>query len=263
MLERAYIGITDFMTSDQVRQMLEVLRENRQLYWKRRLGVGVMMSWKTLHDQPTKWTSAFPKKEAIADIFVSDADAYNVLHYADYDGHPVLENLELVRACGGRHLNAIQLDMIWPDPRDIQEFHSRHSEVGIIVQANAKALEAVGDDPTALVARLKDYGDSIACVLLDKSMGRGLGMDAASLLPFARAIVDKLPTLAIAAAGGLGPDTLHLADPLIAEFPGISLDAQGRLRPSGSAMDPIDWTMAALYLKRSAAHFNEVIFDHR
>ena len=49
-------------------------------------------------------------------------------------------------------------------------------------------------------------------------------------------------------AGGLGPDTLHTIQPLIDEFPDLSIDAQSRLRPSGNAMNPIDWGMAKSYL---------------
>ena len=46
-----------------------------------------MMSWKSLHGLPSKWTNAFPTNEQVADIFVAERDVYNVLHYADYDGH--------------------------------------------------------------------------------------------------------------------------------------------------------------------------------
>lgn len=262
-MPQSYIGITDFMTRDQVFRMLDVLRANRPMYWNRRLGVGVMMSWKTLHDRPTKWSSAFPRKENIADIFVKDKDAFNVLHYADYEGHPVTENMERVVAWGGENLDAIQLDMIWPDSGEVKDFRRRHPDTGIIIQANTKVLAAVDDDPTRLVERLREYGDSIDYVLLDKSMGRGLGMDGEVLLPFARAVIESLPTLAVAAAGGLGPSTLHLADPLIAEYGGISLDAQGRLRPSGSALDPVDWNLAASYLREAAHHYDALIFDNR
>jgi hypothetical protein len=73
-------------------------------------------------------------------------------------------------------------------------------------------------------------------------------MDAVALLPFARIIRDRFPGIGIGAAGGLGPDTLHLIEPLASEFPNLSIDAQSRLRPSGSALDPIDWEMAIQYL---------------
>lgn len=73
-------------------------------------------------------------------------------------------------------------------------------------------------------------------------------MDAKGLLPFARAVKRRFPQFGLVAAGGLGPDTMHLVEPLIKEFPDLSIDAQGKLRPSGSALDPIDWYMAGQYL---------------
>ncbi|MFA5934800.1 MAG: hypothetical protein WC827_02885 [Candidatus Paceibacterota bacterium] len=32
------------------------------------------------------------------------------------------------------------------------------------------------------------------------------------------------------------------------EFPDVSIDAEGKLRPSGSALDPVDWDMAEKYI---------------
>jgi hypothetical protein len=73
-------------------------------------------------------------------------------------------------------------------------------------------------------------------------------MDAVGLIPFARAINEAFPNLGIAAAGGLGPKSVGLVEPLYQGFPDLSIDAQGKLRPSGDALDPIDWDMAAEYL---------------
>lgn len=57
--------------------------------------------------------------------------------------------------------------------------------------------------------------------------------------------------LGIVATGGLGPEGIGLVEPLVEEFPDISINAQGRLRPSGSALDPIDWDVAKTYLVRA------------
>ena len=55
----------------------------------------------------------------------------------------------------------------------------------------------------------------------------------------------------IVAAGGLGPESVGLVEPLYREFPDLSIDAQGKLRPSGSALHPIDWDMAETYLVKA------------
>lgn len=104
--------------------------------------------------------------------------------------------------------------------------------------------------------KLEEYEGVIKRVLLDKSMGRGLVMDSECLISFARAIRQRFPELGIAVAGGLGPKTVDLVKPIIDEFPDLSIDAQGKLRPSESALDPVDWNMAETYLINALKLFN-------
>ena len=247
-----YFGITDFMNFDQVKRMLDVLHFSSIGITKRKLHVGVMMSYKTLNDIPSRWQNAFPPKDMIASIFQSD-DTLNCLHYADYENNPDLShNLAKAIGYGGVGIHAVQLDMIWPAPEEIANgVHFSRKYVEIILQIGGKALEKIGNDPAAVVEKLREYDGLIHRILLDKSGGKGLGMDAAGLLPYAHSIQDAFPNIGIGAAGGLGPDTLNIIAPLIKEFPDLSFDAQGKLRPSGDALDPIDWYLAAKYLQRA------------
>jgi hypothetical protein len=243
-----YIGITDFMTFDQVQRMLAVFKANLRPRHNRRLHVGVMMSYKTLHGLETKWTEAFPAKEKIADIFGSQ-ETMNCLHYADYGVNDVACSLAQAIDFGGLGINALQLDMVWPNPVHIANaVHTSRKQLEVILQVGKSAIKKVNDDPQEIVHRLRDYKGVIHYVLLDKSMGQGIGMDAVGLIPFARAIKEAFPDLGIAAAGGLGPETVNLVKPLVEEFPDISIDAQGKLRPSGNALDPIDWDRAETYI---------------
>lgn len=246
---RPYIGITDFMNFAQVEAMEAVFAGSKQEGSGRQLHVGVMMSYKTLNDIETKWSKAFPHREQVVEIFRS-LDSYNCLHYADYDhSDDFYQHLALAMCFGGNRLSAVQLDMIWPTPRQIfRAAQVAAMQPEIILQVGKNAIEVCDNDPRKVVERLGCYEGIIHRVLLDKSMGKGLGMDAKGLLPYARAIRDAFPELGIGAAGGLGPDTMDLVQPLIEEFPDLSIDAQGRLRPSGNALDPIDWGMASTYL---------------
>ncbi len=257
MNRKPYIGITDFTSFEQVTKMLEVFRRYRSSESQRLLHVGVMMSFKTLNGIETKWSKAFPPKETIADIFGSD-DVYNCLHYADYDHDTDFFN-DLARAIGygGIGIHAVQLDMVWPDPGQVASgVHTSRKQVEVILQVGKNAIEAAGNDPGEVVRRLEDYEGVIHRVLLDRSMGQGLGMDATGLIPFARAIRERFPDLGLGAAGGLGPNSIDLVKPLAEEFPDISIDAQGKLRPTGSALDPIDWRMAEAYLVKALELFN-------
>ena len=248
-----YIGITDFTSFEQVTEMLKVFRNHKPTNSRHVLHVGVMMSYKTLNGIETKWAKAFPRKETIADIFrPNENGVYYCLHYADYNHDTKFTDLVCGLEYAGPFVNAIQLDMTWPEPGIIANgVHASRKQIEVILQVGKNAIEVAGNDPAEVARRLEDYDGVIHRVLLDKSMGKGLGMDANGLIPFARAVREKFPTLGIVAAGGLGPETIQLVAPLVAAFPDLSIDAQARLRPSGNALDPIDWSMARNYLVKA------------
>lgn len=210
------------------------------------------MSYKTLNGLESEWSEVFPPKEKIQDIFTAHPLIYNCLHYADYDGHGREVSRSIKRAIewGGRNINAIQLDMIWPDP-----FHISHGvqlsgkKVDVILQVGKKAMEEVENNPLKLLAKLWSYEGVIDGVLLDLSMGRGKEMDPALFRSLIKWIKGGMPKLHIAVAGGLGPGTVgKLLRPIFAHHD-VSVDAQGRLRSSGNAKDPIDWDMAEQYVR--------------
>ncbi len=247
-----YIGITDFTNFEQVQRMYEAVEQHKSPESQRMLHVGVMMSFKTLNGIETKWSKVWPPKETIRDIFGSD-DVYNCLHYADYDHDTdFYHDLSEAIMCGGIGINAVQLDMLWPDPGQVASaIHTSRKQIEVILQVGGRAIEMANNDPAEVVSRLEDYETVIHRVLLDKSMGRGLGMDAIGLIPFARAIRERFPNLGLVVAGGLGPNSINLVEPLVKEFPDVSIDAQGKLRPSGNSLDPIDWDMAEDYLVKA------------
>ena len=259
-----YISITDFMDITQVDRMRQVFFECQNAKTRDQLlGVGVMMSYETLNNLPSKWTNVFPEKERIKDIFQSRALVLNTLHYADYEGIDIEKNLENAIGYGGPHLDALQLDMIWPDPKIIIRLKQNHPRLLLILQINNPALDQVKNSPDKLVDTLLSYAPfpthvpAIDYVLFDKSMGRGLGLDGLVLAPFARAVRQAYSEMGLAFAGGLGPDTIGLLAPLIKEFPDMSIDAQSQLRSSGNALDPIDWPRAEAYLRRAIAIFEK------
>jgi len=250
MKTNPYIGITDFTSFDQVEKMLAVFNSNVPASCNYLLHVGVMMSFKTLHNIDTKWSVAFPPKESIAKIFSSD-EVFNCLHYVDYNNKEDLANsLESAIYYGGKNLDAIQLDTIWPSPKIIREVF-KDKNLSVILQIGKNAFEEVDEDPRQIIKRISMYGNSIQYVLLDKSMGKGLGMNAYKLMFYIEKIKREFPHLRIVVAGGLGPTTMYLAKDIFERYKGISIDAQGRLRPSGNALEPIDWSMAETYLTKA------------
>lgn len=252
-----YIGITDFMSAGEVREMLAVFNQNKHRESNRRLMVGVMTSRKKLLGLRTKWQNAFPQLTTIAEIFCSD-EAHNCLHYADYTEDPELwKNLAHALSYCGIGLHSLQLDMIWPDPGQVANgVYTSRRQIEVILQINKDALSLVDNDPKTLVKKLDDYQGIVHRVLLDKSVGRGIGLDETVLRPFIEELTKQTPWLQIGVAGGLGPNSMHLVEGLARDYPSISIDAQGQLRPSGNALDPIDWSLAAEYLRQALKIFS-------
>lgn len=251
-MNKPYIGITDFTRYEETVAAQEDFRRCGGPASGHLLHVGVMMSRKTLNNIPSKWSKIFPKNHDVANIFVKDKNTLNVLHYADYDGVNVASNLDKATGWGGFEMDALQLDMIWPDSEVIKRYRHRHPYIKIILQVNSKSLAIVDHNPDTLLERLNLYGQSVDYVLLDMSMGRGIGLNNDQLLPYLKKLITGRD---VAVAGGLCAETLSLIEPLVEQFPDLSIDAQSKLRPSGSATQPIDWDMARAYLQNAVKMF--------
>jgi hypothetical protein len=256
-----YIGITDFMNRRQVEAILKVFNAHLAKESNRKLGVGVMMFRRMLYGLESKWAGITPRNDEIAGIFSFDVSdgVYNCLHYADYSR----VDFELWKAlykgvnCGGIGIHALQLDMVWPAPEEIfKAVHASRKQIEVILQIGKKSFEEVGNNPRHLVDKLADYEQVIHRVLLDRSMGRGIGLEADFLLPFARAIRKNFPGLGLVFAGGLGPETMHLVRPLLEEFPEASFDAEAQLHMHGDILDSMDWIRAEEYLIESLGLFS-------
>ena len=250
-----YIGITDFENHDQVEEMVKVLRESSAGKKPRTLMVGAMMSHSTLRGLPTKWADVWLEKESISELFLRELNPFvlNTLHYADYKQLTTHDDLTeaISWADMRRGLHAVQLDMPWPDLKVVgmREYH-------MILQVGTVAINACNNDRNAVVSKIGEYKDPVEVVLLDLSGGKGIPLDAKLLAEYIRDIKDRYDNhFIIAVAGGLGPDTMYLIEPIVEEFPDISIDAQGKLRFTGNALDPIDWKLAENYIRRAVAMF--------
>lgn len=251
MRHKSYIGLCDIPDADFARATLAAFDACGGPATGRRVMIGVMTSHKRLYGLPTKWSAIYPPPDEIASIFVRHPSAMNTVHYADYDGIDIEDSIEMATRFGGPLMDAIQLDMIWPDPAALFRYRLRRPEVEVVLQVGTHALAEVGDDPRLYVDAMRCYGSSLDWVLLDKSGGNGKGMVAEELLPFVLATKRDLPDLGIAVAGGLGPDTLDLVDPILAVHPDIAMDAQGRLRASGNSLEPMERDRALRFVERA------------
>lgn len=263
-----YSGVCDVLSPEQALAMANELREHRKDP-DRKVMIGVMAGHFSLRpnvDDPAGQRTVFPAREEMSRGFIDDPDVLNTVHFADLyrpkEVQTLYEDLELVVQYGGEHLHAIQLDVTWPSPDELERFKSEHPELKIILQLGKFAYAEADHDPQKVVESLEQYGTAIDFVLLDMSMGKGKEMDPEGLLPLLRSIRRELPGLGLAVAGGLGPDSMDLLAPIAKEFPDISIDAQGGLKPPDAPVDalghlvatsPIDIDRSMRYIQQSSA----------
>lgn len=267
----SFISITDFTSREQVVRLLRKFASGLFLANRSecpqhdvRLGVGVMMSRKTLLGLPAKWASVFPRKEDVHSIFLKNPNVFNALHYVDYEGESgesLFENLRKAILYGGPNLDALQLDMIWPDKNVLQQIKSLFPGVKIILQIGREAVAEAGTQAESVALKIhEDYIGRADYLLLDMSGGKGIQMDPAYLDTLAMTIHRKTGFSNFVFAGGLGPDTVWSVNECLTSVgtPTLpSIDAQSRLRPSRDAMDPIDWEMADLYIGKALGMYAE------
>ncbi len=258
-----YIGITDFETPEQAQKMLDIFAELIQGKQPRKLMVGIMSSYKTLNGIDTKWAKAWPTNEGVGDFFKPHPLALNTLHYADFaqatTSKDLIQAVQFADTHGG--LDALQLDMPWPDPVMLSEAIRNFAplkkrQMPIILQVGSVAIKQCGGNMADVVKMLFRYENIISHILLDLSGGKGIAMDTNVIRMQIRMIKDHYgDKFAIAVAGGLGPDTMNLIHPLLGEFPDLSIDAQGKLHVDGDALKPSDPVKQEAYLRAAVPMF--------
>lgn len=231
MRPRPYIGVTGFMSRLEVEAVLSIFPENGP----RDLMVGVLASAKTMAEPPipVRWPQRYPRKEDIADIFVDDPRAVNLVHYATDDRHTLGE--QLPRIPGGDLMHGYQLNVAWPS---INPMKQATKDRRVVLQIGRKAVEEAKDSPSQVAWELSFYRDFVTDVLFDPSGGKGLPLDLDRAAAFVKAIAEACPTLGIGIAGGLSADRLPEVAPLLKRFPFLSIDAEGRLRTENDHLDP-------------------------
>lgn len=219
-----YLGVTGFMSRAEVTEALAVVPQGST----RRLMVGVLMSSKTLVGQTNEWPGRYPLKENVKDIFVDDPRALNLIHYNTDHPETLLMQLIEITELAGPHLDGFQLNIAWPPISQLEDYWKAYPGKFLLLQIGGRAMSEV-ESMERFGELVGAYLPMIDAILIDPSGGKGEPLDAVKGAEYLRA-VRQYPTLGIGIAGGLGPETLHLLDPLVREFSDLSIDAEGRLR---------------------------------
>ncbi len=231
-----YIGITGFMTQEEVRRVLEVVSPTSSPHM-----VGVLASSRTLRGEDNGRLSRYPHPDRIADIFIPDPRVLNVLHFNTKETD-LFHELSLAMVAGGQNCHGVQLNLVWPERKHLAEFRKHFPGKQVILQIGTTAAARIADSPESLVQKLQiEYGGLIDRILLDFSGGEGRPLNGAKMFDYVKVLADQglHERIGIGVAGGLRAGALAELELLRPYFTFLSVDAEGQLRtpPPEDALD--------------------------
>ncbi len=236
MKRRSYIGITGFISPDEI---TETLRGIDMRNTNRLLMVGVLASSRTIRGIPNKWPTRYPPPEKIKTIFSVHPQCLNLLHYNTKEPETLLMQLIGITNQLGNVLHGFQLNVPWPEPSVLAAYRSYYPDKCIVLQIGPQAFEEVGNNPKILAQQVGEYQGGADYILLDPSGGLGQPFISQMIERHLSELTEKWGSqFGFAVAGGLSPTTIYSIATLIKKFPDLSIDAEGRLRrPSDDALD--------------------------
>ncbi len=246
-MKQSYVGITGFMSKNEIQSVLDSMPQDSN----RLLMVGVLASLKTLRGEKTKWPNRYPGVGRISEIFVRNRRALNLIHYNTKEPESLAEQLVEMTKLGGENFEGFQLNLTWPSHDAILAYHKVCGGKFIVLQIGGKAMKKDGVTdylPKELAEKVSWYEHLVDYVLLDPSGGYGIPFDTGKARTYLDALKGYNLDLSLGVAGGLSPTTLNLVEPLLADFPDLSWDAEGKLRDKE---DNLDIKEAREYVQKS------------
>ncbi len=252
MKKKPYIGVTGFISPAEVLRTLEgsdLQKANRLLM------VGVLASLKSLQGIANKWPGRYPLIGEVAGIFPNNEDCLNLVHFNTKEPESLLSQMLAVTDIAGENFNGFQLNIAWPSAGVLESYKKFHPDKTIVLQIGGGAFEKVSHSPKNLAEKVNnEYAQYIDYLLLDPSGGTGKPFDPSIARSYLEALSAKTNDFGLGVAGGLSPTTLDLIQPLVKDFPDLSIDAEGRLRNTGD--DSLNVEVARDYIQKSLELFS-------
>jgi hypothetical protein len=250
-----YIGITGFMSRQEVQQVLAVFPEHSPYLAM----VGVLVSDKTLRKTPSN-PKRYPKGENLKNIFTNHPRALNLLHFNTKEPEWLLDDLCVAHEWAGPLCHGFQLNVAWPNPAALEQYkkQERFGRKIVVLQCGPQALQEVGGASRKLAHRLRQYEGLIDYALIDPSAGTGKEFDADKARNYFRDLQLVLPWLGVGVAGGLRAETLwsQLA-PLALSCKCFSIDVESQVRDQEK--DELVAAKAIEYLAEAVSFYHRYI----
>lgn len=239
---RPYIGVSGITAIHEISELLEYFSTDSTV----RLMAGVLANKKTLGNkrQDSAIQNRYPLPGEEHYIFMDDPRVLNLIHYGAANTANLHQDLRMVRI-GFRRANGIQLNVVWPNPEEIQMYKEMYQKDTIVLQIGPRALQKIDHSQQALAEMLKVYEPIVDYFLLDPSDGQGKSFDMKTLKNYLEATRDI--SILPAVAGGLNHRNVRELRELVQTF-GISIDAESGLRDADDFLNPV---LAKKYIQRA------------
>ncbi|HLF54492.1 MAG TPA: hypothetical protein VI612_02120 [Candidatus Nanoarchaeia archaeon] len=229
-----YVGVTGIVSTQEVEAVINEFSSAGYSMTSPHIPMlGVLASFKSLNAQPT--SRRYPRIELLPELMRAAAGkAFTAVHYNTSDA--------IYTLCGqvkkvfdgiyqGGLCRALQLNVPWPEVRQVGFIRQDMPEMQILLQLSQRAM--TGLTPKETAERVKLYGGLLSYVLIDPSGGRGLEFDLQKSLEVYRELREQTPGLTIGFAGGLtGANVEERARLLTAqtETSGVCIDTESGVR---------------------------------
>ncbi len=246
-----YIGVTGFMSRQQVEQALDGFPHSPFI----KLMVGVLVSDKTLSGIPNSYPNSFPHPDDIAEIFVDDPRVLNLVHYNTHNQRGLARQLDRLFETAGPNCHGVQLNITWPNTEELKLLHQAWRDKQIVLQLGREAFEAK-QSPEVVAKYLGIFKHLIDYVLFDMSGGFGVEIDIdLATNCYSEYLKQGLNRyFGFGLAGGLDAEKVQRLAPLLRVAHTLSMDAQGRLRSN----DQLDLNKVAAYIQSALRLYKQV-----
>ncbi len=221
------IGVTGIMHPLEAEAVVQHLRSTP--YY---LIAGILVSGNTFTGAPHGMPGRYPALSQIRSCCITHPQVLNSAHYAlsGTKREDMRDDLNRLMQATGVVLHGLQLNITWPNSREIDRFLDDWPYMSIILQLNTRAWDKVEKNLGQLQDRLLSYHGSVNSFLVDFSGGTGKTMDPGLVHDIVCAITEATHRHVIVAGGLGGLDTTNLLVPLFTTFPLLSVDAENKLR---------------------------------
>ncbi|MBS3147255.1 hypothetical protein J4219_00050 [Candidatus Woesearchaeota archaeon] len=252
---KPYIGITGFKTAQEVQAMNLAFERTEEINYTAMYGF--ISSTKRMK-KPEEQGNESPALAELEHILrCVPANALHALHYFTEEAQNVAREVTDIttRYDPESRLKAVQLNLTWPSPKQVELIRAHGLEV--ILQLPRSATE--GKTPSEIATKAKEYNGLANYILVDPSGGLGIEFEPKRAAEIMHAVASEIPAI-VGAAGGLSAEnvfdrvitmrdlyenTPHTATRLTN---GFCIDAQGKLRNKKETVNEIDIEKAQKYV---------------